>query len=216
MKSLIIPFILISILSYDTFSQEKDTLEGKRFIIIIDQNGQSIVKPYQPDTIDNKYKMAGYTFYEPHSPVSLENDSLYFDGYLIFETHRFEDDKFHNYDWTYYQFEIFTLDSLEKIKSYSNRYYYNGTFLDYYYADNKEFSYDTGTGINKHKGQVIITENLRKPFLKFKTFYFKYLQVRNISDDKYFLMGALRTKIFENAKAFLWKYDNDSISFFIL
>jgi len=215
MKTLIIPFILLAFLSYNVFSQEKDTSESKRFIIIIDQNGQSIVKPYHPDTIDIKYKMAGYTTYYPHSPVTLEKDSLYFDGYLIFEAHRFEDDKFHDYDWTYYQFEIFILDSLSKIKDNSKRFYFNPIYLDYYYADDKEIGYDTGTGRNKDHGEVMIAEDLKEPFLKFKIFYSKYLQVRNISDDKYFLMGRLRTKIFENPKAVLWKYDNDSISYFI-
>jgi hypothetical protein len=215
MKTLIFLFILISVICYDIYSQGDDTTEVKRFQIIIDPNGNPVVKPYQPDTVDANYKVAGYTFYDPHSPVTLEHDSLYFDGYLIFEAHRFEDDKFHDYDWTYYQFEIFILDSLNKIKDNSKRFYFNPIYLDYYYADDKEIGYDTGTGRNKDHGEVILTEDLKEPFIKFKAFYTNYLFVRNIYDDKYFLMGTLRTKIFEDPKAIFWKYDSDSISYFV-
>lgn len=166
------------------------------------------------DTSDNKYKVAGETFYNPHSPVFLENDSVYFDGYLIFEAHRFDDNKFVN-DWSFYQFEIYILDSLEKIKDHAKRCYYNSFFLDYYYADEEGIGYDTGTGTNKNKGTVIITEDLREQFQGFKGFYSKYLHVRTYSENKYFMMGTLRTKIFENPNVYLWKYNNDSISYFV-
>lgn len=215
MKISIISFILLTLIGYQVLSQKKDTVESKKYIITFDQNCNPVAKPYVPDTIDIKYKRAGHTFYNPHSAITLENDSLYFDGYLIFEAHRFKDDKFHYYDWTYYQFDVFILDSLKNINNYSKRCFFNSTFLDYYYADDKEIGYDTGTGRNKDHGEVEITDDLKESFQKFKTFYHKYLNVRNISDDKYFLMEKLTTKLFDITKAVLWKYDSDSISYFV-
>jgi|GEM_PF-3673615 len=166
---------------------------------------------------DTNFKMVGFTTYIPSSDITLINDSLYFDNYIVFEAHKSKDVKFHHFDYTYYQFDIYLLDSLTDLKAINKRRYFNSTFLDYYYADLEGMQYDTG------HVSVKIPSDKYEEYYRFKRFYEKYLYVRDYNvmhmNDKpierYFLMNKLRTKIFERPDAYLWKYDSDSVSYFI-
>jgi hypothetical protein len=172
------------------------------FILLISPKiyGQGSVSKKLMRTIDTTrdYKMIHPVLFGNFQNISVEEDSLLFNGYLVYKIYKNPNKGIYRTNEEYFICDVFWIFDLKDIEREDKKYFLITPNMsnDIYIYDRE----DTDTSYN---------------FVNFKNFYSAYRNsINNDSLVVPFLRKSLTTRIFHNN--YFWKYQKeDSIGYFI-
>lgn len=176
----------------------------------------NILYPQNCDSI--KYRRIESIYYDLDSNfISVDKDSIIFDGYLVFKINKFKQNLF-----TYESnlgpktVEIYWLKNLNNFNTEHKDYYMMSDYFLYFMYATQDISSDMPPDTSETGLKDIEFYN-SKEFLKFKNLFFKYYDYNNKkSYNDIFLKYGLCTNILKSNSIDLLSYDNcDSIGYFI-
>ncbi|MBX7046529.1 MAG: hypothetical protein K1X86_11910 [Ignavibacteria bacterium] len=178
-------------------------------IVLLSISSQSVFG--QCDSNIHQYKPIGGVSYEPSGKIILESDSTKFDGYLFFELHKKSDKNFYIGDHTLSITEIFFVKKLDDFRSKKERFYYNEVYLKYPFADVNPFD----TGYSNNRGEVKVLNSEDENFKELKSFYTKFIDIRDNYPYEYFLLGKMTSILIDTSHVKLMKSTASDIAYFI-
>lgn len=156
---------------------------------------------------DGKYKKIGTEEYVFHDDVIVENDSLNFSGFLIFEVNKNPYSGYFPVNKDYYSCNIFWINNLSSINDQNARFIFDPFIL----LERKRCFTGDPSEIEEHQMKKLSVED--EKFCKVLKEYSKNRE-KNITEVP-FLFNRLTTQIFEQEIKF-WKLRNiDTVGYFI-
>ena len=144
------------------------------------------------------YKNISSIYYSYLPDLNLVNDSLYFNGYLIFKISKKPDEGIYKTTNKTFMCEIYWVNNIEKFEQKSEQYIYVSTIQSLMAGKMAYLS---------EEGRYEKTSSAKK----FKDFYYQF----DNSKISAFFFFFLRTNIFADT-TFFWNYqNNDSVGYFI-
>lgn len=175
----------------------------------------NLVYPQNSDSI--KCRRIESIYYDLDSNfISVDKDSIIFDGYLVFKINKFKQNLF-----TYESnlgpktVEIYWLNSLNNFNTEHKDYYMMSDYLLYFVYVTQDIIFEMPDTSEKGKKNMEFYKSMQ--FIKFKNLFFKYYDYNNkkLYND-IFLKYGLCTNIFKSDSIDFLNYENcDSIGYFI-
>ncbi len=202
---------VMEILDKLDFSKSTQVIKGARKSKPESGGKNNIAKSSEMDSIKDSFKLIlplSYVEYDS-TTISIINELLFFDGYMIFRminSHSIEET-----NEEYFKCNVFWVDSLKDIENDSRRYYLNWPNLTYVrYIINKINYYDS-TGLNSVEDSMKFLN-----FEKFRKFYDSYHNLSLFEAENLpFTRLPINTSIFVNRDNFFSDSNNDSVGYFI-
>ena len=149
--------------------------------------------------------------------ISVDKDSIIFDGYLVFKINKFKQNLFaYKSNLGPKTVEIYWLKNLNNFNTEHKDYYMMSDYFLYFMYATQDISSDMPPDTSEAGLKDIEFYN-SKEFLKFKNLFFKYYDYNNKkSYNDIFLKYGLCTNILKSDSIDFLSYDNcDSIGYFI-